>query len=166
VLSERIVAKPEVGQWLRVLPLSSPAAIADLLGFGCLTTRSQIAPTRFPAQLLPIKLLNAYHEIGLPARGVLPPHVNDAPSGKAPRILPGYHVCDLFSPENAMESTMKRNDDHAPTQTSVASNPVLMHVGMTLRQAEKLLIVATLQHTEGNVREAARTLGINRSTLY
>jgi DNA-binding protein Fis len=41
-----------------------------------------------------------------------------------------------------------------------------MHVGMTLRQAEKLLIVATLQHTEGNVREAARTLGINRSTLY
>ena len=61
---------------------------------------------------------------------------------------------------------MKRNDDPAPTQTSVASNPVLMHVGMTLRQAEKLLIVATLKHTEGNVREAARILGIDRSTLY
>ena len=61
---------------------------------------------------------------------------------------------------------MKKNDDPAPTQTSVASNPVLMHVGMTLRQAEKLLIVATLQHTEGNVREAARILEIDRSTLY
>ena len=61
---------------------------------------------------------------------------------------------------------MKKNDDPAPTQTSVASNTVLMHVGMTLRQAEKLLIVATLQHTEGNVREAARILGIDRSTLY
>ena len=41
-----------------------------------------------------------------------------------------------------------------------------MHVGMTLRQAEKLLIVATLKHTEGNVRDAARILGIDRSTLY
>ena len=41
-----------------------------------------------------------------------------------------------------------------------------MHVGMTLRQAEELLITATLQHTDGNVREAARILGINRSTLY
>ena len=61
---------------------------------------------------------------------------------------------------------MKKNDDPAPTQTSVASNTVLMHVGMTLRQAEKLLIVATLKHTEGNVREAARILGIDRSTLY
>jgi transcriptional regulator of acetoin/glycerol metabolism len=37
---------------------------------------------------------------------------------------------------------------------------------MTFRQAEKLLIVATLKHTEGNVCEAARILGINRSTLY
>ena len=61
---------------------------------------------------------------------------------------------------------MKKNDDPAPTQTSVASNTVLIHVGMTLRQAEKLLIVATIQHTEGNVREAARILGIDRSTLY
>ena len=26
--------------------------------------------------------------------------------------------------------------------------------------------MATLQHTEGNVREAARILGIDRSTLY
>ena len=65
-----------------------------------------------------------------------------------------------------MESTTTRNDDSAPTQTSVASNTVLLHVGMSLRQAEKLLIVATLKHTEGNVREAARILGIDRSTLY
>jgi DNA-binding NtrC family response regulator len=65
-----------------------------------------------------------------------------------------------------MESTIRKNAAPAPTQTRVASNTVLIHVGMTLRQAEELLIVATLQHTDGNVREAARILGINRSTLY
>ena len=61
---------------------------------------------------------------------------------------------------------MKKKTDPASMQTSVASNTVLMHVGMTLREAEKFLIVATIKHTEGNVREAARILGIDRSTLY
>jgi DNA-binding NtrC family response regulator len=41
-----------------------------------------------------------------------------------------------------------------------------MHVGMTLRQAEELLLAATLQRTGGNMREAAKILGIDRSTLY
>jgi DNA-binding NtrC family response regulator len=61
---------------------------------------------------------------------------------------------------------MKTKDDSAPPQNRVASNIVLMHVGMTLRQAEEILIAATLEETGGNVREAAKILGIDRSTLH
>jgi len=39
-------------------------------------------------------------------------------------------------------------------------------VGTTLKDAEKLIIEATLQHTDGNVSLAAKTLGIDRSTIY
>jgi len=39
-------------------------------------------------------------------------------------------------------------------------------VGTTLKDAEKLIIEATLQHTDGNVSVAAKTLGIDRSTMY
>ena len=37
---------------------------------------------------------------------------------------------------------------------------------LTLADAERQLIVLTLQNTEGNVKEAAAILGIDRSTLY
>jgi hypothetical protein len=39
-------------------------------------------------------------------------------------------------------------------------------VGMTLDEAERVLIAATLEHTEWNVRMATAILGIDRSTLY
>ena len=38
--------------------------------------------------------------------------------------------------------------------------------GMTLQEMEKQLIIATIQRTEGNIKEAASILGIDRSTLY
>jgi DNA-binding NtrC family response regulator len=38
--------------------------------------------------------------------------------------------------------------------------------GMTLAEMEKLLIVATLQRTSGNIKESAAVLGIDRSTMY
>lgn len=38
--------------------------------------------------------------------------------------------------------------------------------GMSLQEMEKLLIVATIQSTGGNIKEAANRLGIDRSTLY
>jgi transcriptional regulator of acetoin/glycerol metabolism len=37
---------------------------------------------------------------------------------------------------------------------------------MTLRAAEKALILATLEQTGGVMLEAARVLGIDRTTLY
>ncbi len=38
--------------------------------------------------------------------------------------------------------------------------------GMGLQQMEKELITVTLQRTEGNIKEAAAVLGIDRSTMY
>jgi transcriptional regulator of acetoin/glycerol metabolism len=37
---------------------------------------------------------------------------------------------------------------------------------MTLQDMEKLLIAATLQSTDGNIKKAAAILEIDRSTLY
>ena len=37
---------------------------------------------------------------------------------------------------------------------------------MTLQEMEKLAIMATLQRTNGNIKESAALLGIDRSTLY
>ena len=61
---------------------------------------------------------------------------------------------------------MKTNDDSAPPQSNVVGKMLPIHVGMSLRQTEELLIGATLQQTGGNVREAAKILGIDRSTLH
>jgi DNA-binding NtrC family response regulator len=38
--------------------------------------------------------------------------------------------------------------------------------GTTMQEMEKLLIATTIQRTGGNIKEAAATLGIDRSTLY
>jgi DNA-binding NtrC family response regulator len=38
--------------------------------------------------------------------------------------------------------------------------------GMPLQEMEKQLVAATLRHTNGNIKEAANLLGIDRSTMY
>ena len=38
--------------------------------------------------------------------------------------------------------------------------------GVTMQEMEKVLIIATIQRTNGNIKEAASVLGIDRSTLY
>ena len=52
-----------------------------------------------------------------------------------------------------------RNDRVAKQQWSMPD-------GMSLAEAERAMITATLQRTGGNVKEAASQLGIDRSTLY
>ena len=46
------------------------------------------------------------------------------------------------------------------------ASPVDIRVGMTLQQAEALLIAATLRHTNGNMSAAAVILNIDRATVY
>ena len=61
---------------------------------------------------------------------------------------------------------MRKKDDSGRSPTRGAGNAGPVHVGMTLQQAEKLLIAATVQSTDGNMSRAATILGIDRSTLY
>jgi len=52
---------------------------------------------------------------------------------------------------------------------SLPSGPaenLLIRVGISLAEAEKLLLEATLRHTAGNIKLAATILGIDRSTVY
>jgi transcriptional regulator of acetoin/glycerol metabolism len=43
---------------------------------------------------------------------------------------------------------------------------ITIPVGTKLKDAEKFIIEATLQHADGNVSLAAKILGIDRSTMY
>ena len=49
----------------------------------------------------------------------------------------------------------------------VLSAPKLrLHVGMSLAEAERLLVLATLEACEGNKRQAAELLGVSLKTVY
>jgi DNA-binding NtrC family response regulator len=50
--------------------------------------------------------------------------------------------------------------------SSPVSRSVTIPAGMTLQEMERQLISATLQRTDGNIKESAAMLGIDRSTLY
>ena len=76
--------------------------------------------------------------------------------------------------ENAVERAMVTSRGHNLTEEDFAflaqngarSRGWTIPAGMTLQEMEKLLIAATIQHTHGNIKEAASVLGIDRSTLY
>ncbi len=75
--------------------------------------------------------------------------------------------------ENAVERAMVTcrgrildENDFAFHSPNGALKPWAIPAGMTLQEMEKQLIVATLQRTEGNIKEAAAVLGIDRSTIY
>jgi len=75
--------------------------------------------------------------------------------------------------ENAIERAMVTcrapqlgEDDFAFLTQSTAAAQFAIPAGMTIDEMEKLLIVATLDRTMGNIKESARVLGIDRSTLY
>ena len=55
-------------------------------------------------------------------------------------------------------------NDHS--RSDKANTQVPVRIGMTLVEAQNLLIKATLRWTEGNVKRAATVLGIDRSTLH
>jgi len=53
-----------------------------------------------------------------------------------------------------------------PPHDGASSKAIAIHVGMTLREVEKIMIEATLRQNWGNVSRSAHMLGIDRSTLY
>jgi len=53
-----------------------------------------------------------------------------------------------------------------PGKAGTAATTATIHAGMTIAEAERLLIEATLTQTAGNKKEAAASLGISLKTLY
>jgi len=76
--------------------------------------------------------------------------------------------------ENAVERAMvtcrgpvlTESDFAFLAQTAAPAPAWAVPAGMTMQDMEKVLITATLQRTQGNIKEAASVLGIDRSTLY
>jgi DNA-binding NtrC family response regulator len=75
--------------------------------------------------------------------------------------------------ENSLERAIVTCRNHVLTEndfgflaTAKAQKGWTVPVGMTLQEIEKLAIIATLDRTQGNIKEAAGMLGIDRSTLY
>jgi DNA-binding NtrC family response regulator len=76
--------------------------------------------------------------------------------------------------ENTIERAMVTCRNHTLTEESfafLATNGSMGRVwappaGMNLQEMERVLIVSTLQRTNGNIKESAGILGIDRSTLY
>jgi len=76
--------------------------------------------------------------------------------------------------ENAVERAMvtcrgpvlTEDDFSFLAQNGALAKPWSAPAGMTLQEMERMLIVATLQKTGGNIKESAAVLGIDRSTLY
>ena len=53
-----------------------------------------------------------------------------------------------------------------PPSSPLTEQIVSMEVGMSIAEMERQLILATLEHYEGNKNRAAQTLGISLKTLY
>jgi DNA-binding NtrC family response regulator len=75
--------------------------------------------------------------------------------------------------ENAVERALVTSrgqvlaeEDFSFLATNGAAKTWTAPAGMTLQEMEKLLIMATLDRTDGNIKESASVLGIDRSTLY
>jgi len=76
--------------------------------------------------------------------------------------------------ENSMERAMVTCKNHVLTEECfafLAMNGMAGKIwapppGMSLQDMEKVLITATLQRTNDNIKESAGILGIDRSTLY
>jgi DNA-binding NtrC family response regulator len=76
--------------------------------------------------------------------------------------------------ENAVEraivtcrtNALTEEDFSFLAETRDAGKPMAIPAGMTMQEMEKLLIIETLRRTDGNIKESATILGIDRSTLY
>ena len=65
----------------------------------------------------------------------------------------------------AQEQTIGVDELLLGLSTPESASDSALHPGLTIREAEHMLIVKTLQATEGNRTRAAELLGITRKTL-
>jgi two-component system response regulator HydG len=100
--------------------------------------------------------------------------VNEVSEGALRLLLDHNWPGNVRELENAVERAMVTcrgpvltESDFAFLAQTAAPSPVWgIPAGVTMQEMEKVLIIATIQRTQGNIKEAAAVLGIDRSTLY
>jgi len=106
------------------------------------------------------------HELGKDIRDI---------SEGAMKVLMDYNwPGNVRELENSVERAMVTCKNHTLTEecfgflaaNGAAGKPWSPPAGISFAEMEKALIVATLQRTNGNIKESAGILGIDRSTLY
>jgi DNA-binding NtrC family response regulator len=70
-------------------------------------------------------------------------------------------AADKISPDHVRLDPESTKKSHAKVDA-----PPSIRVGMSIAEAEKHLIIATLEHLDGNKKKAAEMLGISLKTLY
>jgi len=91
------------------------------------------------------------------------------PMAPAPLATP---IPEPVAPRDALPLVMSRVDEPAPAEPAarpaVEDHPLVLRipVGTPLAEAERMLIIKTLEVSEGNKQRAARILGISRRGLY
>ncbi len=100
--------------------------------------------------------------------------VSDVGEGALRLLLDHNWPGNVRELENAVERAMvtcrgpvlTEGDFEFLAQTAAPAPAWAVPAGMTIEDMEKVLITATIQRTQGNIKEAASVLGIDRSTLY
>ncbi|MBB6583533.1 sigma-54 interaction domain-containing protein [Ralstonia solanacearum] len=68
--------------------------------------------------------------------------------------------------EKTVELSMPLTSPRNPARPTVKEGMLNVSVGVTLAEAQRVMILATLEHFQGDKRQAAKTLGVSLKTLY
>ncbi|HEY1493563.1 MAG TPA: helix-turn-helix domain-containing protein, partial [Candidatus Solibacter sp.] len=100
-------------------------------------------------------------------------NVNELSEGALRRLLDYNWPGNVRELENAVERAivtchgrMLTEDDFGFLAQASVTPAWCIPPGATIQDMEKALITVTIQRTQGNIKEAASVLGIDRSTLY
>ena len=100
-------------------------------------------------------------------------NVNELSEGALRRLLDYNWPGNVRELENAVERAIVTcrgriltEEDFGFLAQAAATPAWSIPPGATIQDMEKALITITIQRTQGNIKEAASVLGIDRSTLY
>lgn len=68
--------------------------------------------------------------------------------------------------EKTVELAAPLASTRGPARPTVKEGVLSLSVGVTLADAQRAMILATLEHFHGDKRQAAKTLGVSLKTLY
>jgi DNA-binding NtrC family response regulator len=122
------------------------------------------APPVTPMGLPPMPMAPPASPGAMSAMSGMGPMSPYAPAPELPPPLPpppSYHP-----PPMPMAAPMPLPAPAPAPRSEPPTNAIVIQLGTTIQEAEKALILRTLEHVGGNKQKAARVLGISRRCLY